>query len=167
MNRILAIVFAVCLAFAAALGWMGHALTHHCPKCASVSLADSTVARKPDTVRYDSLVPVRVPVPVPYAVHDTIHDTIPVAARTVDSCDSVGRDTTTANGIRSIWSFKARLIVPPVTYRNIIIPAPDTIKTRVVTVVEVQYKTDWKLVTIAGLAGMLGEAALEKYALKH
>jgi hypothetical protein len=157
MTRLLAIFAACGVALGVVIGAMGHALL--APTPATVRVTDTLAVRvAPDTVRVStpSVVVRRVVV----REIDTcwLHDT------TADSTSVATIDTTMQDGALIGVRAEAVLIRPPMRLQVAYTP-PARVE-RTIEVPVIQYRTDWQVVTIASMAGILTGVAVERLAGK-
>ena len=158
MNKLVAYLIAGCVALGVALGATGNALLHKCPSAQTVTIADTLRVSSAacTVVVHDRQTVVR-------RVVVTERDTVWMHAPT-DSLSVAVFDTTMADGALIGVRTEAVLIVPPTRSTVTYTPAPRVERTIHVPVVE--YRTDWRWVTIGALAGIATGLTIDKVAGK-
>ena len=151
---IIALIFAVCIGMFAEYGMrIGIA------PCHPIVLVDSLVQSERDTVTIENIKTVVRRVISQKIDTMWLTDTLRILP---DSLSVATIDTIMSDGARIGLDIRAALIVPPMQTRIAYAPAPRIERT--ITVPIVEYRTDWRLVAIGSMAGMLTGVLAEKVA---
>jgi hypothetical protein len=156
MNRLIAIFAGIEVALGVVIGAMGHALL--APPPATIMVADTLrTSGGPDTVIIEKTAVRRVQT----KKTDTLwlRDTLRILP---DSVCVATIDTTMADGALIGVRSEAVLIVPPV--RSTVTYTPAKRVERTIHVPVIEYRTDWRWVTIGALAGIATGMIVERVA---
>jgi hypothetical protein len=125
-----------------------------CPKCPAAR--DSITQAPACTVLVDSSrIKIRDSIRI-RTVRDTVSDTVPVYVEVRDTGKVADiADTTMSDGAKVGITFRARLIVPPVSAAIRYTPAPDSGSVWTFYDTTTVYKTSWKGITIGALGGVV------------